>query len=172
MLRLEVIGHLGADAEKREQDGRIFYTFKVAHSEKYTSADGQSVETTQWVSCVMQEKLGAAVSQYLTKGKQVYVRGRASTRVYSSKIDRSMKAGLTCSVDELELLGGSSELVPRMLADPNTNIAYQVAKAYYIPQANVIGERPAMLIDNSGQIYGVDENLFITPPNSNTAENG
>lgn len=164
MFRVEVIGNVGADAVKKEDGGRAFFTFKVAHSESWEDANGNKRERTTWVSCIASEKLGEAVSKYLTKGRKVYVRGRASLDVYSSKIDRCMKAGCSVSVDELELLGGSSDDVPRRLINPDTNTIHDVHKAYYcILDEFPKKKMPAQMVSEHGSLFATDKNGFVFP---------
>lgn len=101
MLRLQVIGNLGADAEKKEANGRAFVSFRVAHSEK--RADG--TEVTTWVACAMNGD-GGRVFEYLKKGVKVWVEGRPRIRTYSSPKTHQIEAGIDLSVDTLELCGG------------------------------------------------------------------
>ena len=42
-------------------------------------------EETEWFSVVAWDKLGEIVSQYLTRGRRVYVEGRLQTRQYDDK---------------------------------------------------------------------------------------
>ena len=103
MLQIEAIGNLGADAEKRDINGRKCITFDVAHNVKYKDQTGYVTEHTVWVSCI---KYGESnVLAFLKRGTQVYVRGNLSSRVYQSN-DGTWKAGISCLVNELQLLGG------------------------------------------------------------------
>lgn len=100
MLNLQVIGNLGADAEKRESNGRAFTTFRVAHSERRT--DG--TEVTTWASCVLNGD-GGSLTQYLKKGTKVFVSGRMRVRTFSSPKTHQIEAGIDISVDRIELCG-------------------------------------------------------------------
>jgi single-strand DNA-binding protein len=51
------------------------------------------------------------VAQYLTKGRQVYIEGRISTRSYDDKEGRKVWT-TEVVVDELILLGGRGEAAP------------------------------------------------------------
>lgn len=103
MLNLQVIGNLGADAERRERNGRSFITFRVAHSERRGE-----VETTQWVSCILNGD-GGQLAQFLVRGQKVFVSGRASLKVYSSPKTHQLEAGLDMNVDRIELCGSKQE---------------------------------------------------------------
>lgn len=102
MLQFTILGNLGADAEKKEYNGRPFVSFRVAHSEK--RQDG--TEATTWVSCVMNGD-GGNVLQYLKRGQKVFVQGRGRVKTYSSPKTHQIEAGLDLSVDRVELCGQS-----------------------------------------------------------------
>ena len=168
MFRIECIGNLGADCERKAEQGRAFFTFKVAHTDRWTNNAGQTTEETIWVSCTMGENLGNAVAQYLTKGRKVFVRGRGRLNVYSSAKDRCMKAGISCHVDEVELLGGESDTIPRQLVNNETNELVNVYKAYFVSQDEVPKDKkgkpifPVSLSSQQGKRYLVTDNGFIT----------
>ena len=117
MQKLSVIGNLGNDAELRaREDGSKFVTFKVADTSKWTDLKGVVHESTQWISCVLNGD-GGKLLQYLKRGVKVYVDGRPSYRVYSSEKERAVKCGVDIAVSSVELCGGSSDDVPRLLVD-------------------------------------------------------
>ena len=151
MLKAELIGNLGADCEVKEANGSKFVTMRIAHSEKFKQANGQEVETTTWV----------------------FVRGYLSTRVYSSKKDRQMKAGVSIAATEIELCGGSSELVPRQLIDPSDNKIYEVTKWYWIDADTKSMKKDdlRLLIDKAGNEYGMNKGGFVLPRPEENQEN-
>lgn len=107
MLKLELIGHLGADAQIVETDGRKFASCRVAHSESWKGQDGVKHEQTTWVDVNLQAD--SPVLPYLVKGTLIYVRGSFSTRVYSSQKDRCMKAGISLRAESIQLLSAAKE---------------------------------------------------------------
>lgn len=129
MLKVELIGNLGADCEIKESNGSKFVTMRVAHTNKYKKEDGSEVEQTTWVDVTMNNS-DSKVIPFLKAGVKVFVRGNASLRVYSSQKDRCMKAGLTINAVEVELCGGMSELVPKQLVVPETGALVDVKKYY------------------------------------------
>lgn len=108
MLKCELIGNLGADAKVVTENGYSFVSFNVAHTDKWRDNEEKLHESTQWISCILND-VNAPVVQYLIKGKQVFVRGRVSLRCYSSEKARAWVAGMTVKVSELELLGGGDK---------------------------------------------------------------
>ena len=105
MLKLQIIGNLGADAERKTTNGRDFVTFRVAHT--FKAGDGR--EETTWVSCAMNGD-GGKVLQYLKKGTKVFVSGRPRLRVYSSPKTHQMEAGIDLSVESVELCDSRAQL--------------------------------------------------------------
>ena len=164
MLKLELIGNLGADAEIVTTDGAKFVSFRVAHSEKWTGADGKEQSSTMWIDCIIQNA-DSKVVPFLKSGTKVFVRGYASTRVYSSKKDRCMKAGLTCKVLEVELCGGVSDDVPRQLIEPNSGALVDVTKHYWanIDTKSLKKDDVFELIDKQGNRYQGNKAGFVVP---------
>lgn len=107
MLKVEIIGHIGADLEIKEKDGRKFGTFRVAHSERWKGMDGVLHETTQWIDVLIDTD--KAVTMFLKSGTLVYVRGNMSTRIYSSAKDRCNKVGITIRCQEIQLLSAAKK---------------------------------------------------------------
>ncbi len=100
-----LIGHLGKDAEtKFTASGTAVSNFTLATN--WRSKDqqtGEWKEETEWHRCVLWKSEN--VSNYLLKGKQIYVEGRLRTRNYDDK--DGVKRYITEVVcNELILLSG------------------------------------------------------------------
>ena len=108
MFKVEVIGNLGADAVVKSENGRDWVQFNVAHTDKWKEENGTVHEQTQWISCFINGRDTKALP-YLVKGKQVFVRGDARLRTYSSEQQRGVVAGISINVREFELIGGKVE---------------------------------------------------------------
>jgi single-strand DNA-binding protein len=84
--KVQIIGNLGADPEMRfTANGRAVTTLRVAVNRSYTTQDGERREETEWVRVVAWARLAEQASQYLAKGRSVYVEGRLSTREWEDK---------------------------------------------------------------------------------------
>ena len=84
--KVMVIGNLGADPEMRyTADGAAVTNFNVAASRRFTGADGERKEETEWFRVVAFRKLAELCSQYLQKGRRVYVEGRLQTRSWEGQ---------------------------------------------------------------------------------------
>lgn len=169
MLKSILIGNLGADAEVKSANGREFVTFRVAHSWNFTSQDGTTNSGTIWVDCIGSNLKG--VVEYLKKGTQVYVEGNVSLRVYSSKVDRCMKAGLTINVDTLQLIGTKPDAVPRQVINPDDGTIHAVTRKYMVTDMNglVAPNTYKEMVDEHGNSYSLDTLGFIQPQSTNTA---
>lgn len=164
MLKVEVIGNLGADAEVKTSNGSQFVAFRIADSSKYKDQQGKEVNVTNWIDCVM-SNAESKVIPYLKAGVKVFVRGNGSLRVYSSKKDRMMKAGLQVSVVEVELCGGNNDAVPRQVIDPADGTIHDVKKYYLtdVPTKGMKKEDLKELIDARGNQFLMDNRGWVTP---------
>lgn len=106
MIRIEMIGNLGADAELKDNNGRKFVSFRVAHTDKWkNSQTGQDNVSTVWASCAINGDAHNLLP-YLKKGVKVFVRGSVQLNMYSSPKTHQMECGLNIAVWEIELCGG------------------------------------------------------------------
>lgn len=77
-----LIGRLGRDPETHyTKDGLAITVFSIATSLAWKDkTSGEKKEATEWHRIICFGKLAEFCSQYLSKGKQVYVEGRLHTR--------------------------------------------------------------------------------------------
>lgn len=163
MLQAILIGNLGADAEVKNANGREFTTIRVAHTERWTDENGQKTESTTWVDCNFQGRPN--VLPYLKKGTQVFVSGHMSLRIYSSKKDRCMKAGVTINVKNIELLGGKAEDIPSILYKESDQSEVKVQKWYLAPAMLRDEDEPEFLnlFSKRGDVFKADRNGWLYP---------
>jgi len=75
--KMIVIGNLGGEPEMRfTPAGRPVTSFNVATNWRYTTAEGERKEETEWFSVVTWGKLAEQCNQFLAKGRLVYIEGR------------------------------------------------------------------------------------------------
>lgn len=111
MLKIEVIGNLGATAEVKSNNGEKFVTFRVASTNKFTNKQtGEITEDTTWISCIWRGE-HTSVTPFLTKGTKVFVRGDAALKIFIGH-DGNKHAGLNLRVQELELCGSKPQSDP------------------------------------------------------------
>ena len=104
-----LIGNLGRDPESRfMQDGTQVCNISLAMSEKWIDKSGSKNEKTEWVNVVFYKKLAEIVTEYLSKGSQVYVEGRLETRKWTDKngIERYTTQIIA---NEMRMLGGKKD---------------------------------------------------------------
>ncbi len=79
--KVMIIGNLGSDPEmKFLPSGTPVATFRIAVNDSYSGQDGERKEETEWFSIVAWRQLAEMCTQYLSKGREVYVEGRLRTR--------------------------------------------------------------------------------------------
>ena len=121
MIKLQIVGNLGADCIQKEVNGKNVINFNVAHTEKYKDNQGNQVEKTTWVNCAYWTDK-TAIAQYLTKGKMVFAEGAPDADGYTNK-EGQVAATLRMRVLNIQLLGGSNAdgSSPQAPAQPQQN---------------------------------------------------
>ncbi len=76
----------------------------MATSRKYTTSSGEQREETEWFNCSAFGRLAETCNQYLTKGKQVYVEGRLSSRTYPTQSGETRHSN-DINITEVQFLG-------------------------------------------------------------------
>jgi len=101
-----LVGNLGRDAELRfTPGGAAVATLNMATTENWNDKSGQRQEKTEWHRVVLWVKTAETLSEYLTKGKQIYVEGRLQTRQWDDK-DGNKRYTTEIRGDRIVLLGG------------------------------------------------------------------
>lgn len=159
MLLDFVIGHLAADAQVQNKDGRQFTTFRVANTDRWTDQAGTQHENTEWVDCIINGD--PAVRQYLKRGTQIAVIGTSTLRIYSSAKDRCMKAGRTVNVLRVELLSGKTDEIPSRLytteGEEVTVNKYYAVDGAYSSQELMSRHGQRFLVADGGWVMSVPE---------------
>jgi single-strand DNA-binding protein len=79
--RVMVIGNLGRDPEMRyTPGGQAVTSFSLAATRKWTTANGDRRDATEWFNIISWGSLAEICNQFLTKGRRVYVEGELRTR--------------------------------------------------------------------------------------------
>ena len=101
-----LVGNLGRDAELRyTPGGAAVATLNMATTEVWNDKAGQRQEKTEWHRVVLWGKPAESLTEYLTKGKQIYVEGRLQTRQWDDK-DGNKRYTTEIRGDRVVLLGG------------------------------------------------------------------
>jgi len=108
--KIIVIGHLGRDPEMRyTPNGQAVTSFSVASSRRYTTGTGEQREETEWFNVSAWGKLGETCNQYLTKGQQVYIEGRMSSRTYEGR-DGTTRVSIDVTLNDVQFLGRGGDV--------------------------------------------------------------
>src|SRR5271163_4808374 len=101
-----VIGNLGANPEIRAlPSGQNVANFSLATTERFTDRNGAKQERTDWHRIVAFGRLADTCDRFLSKGLQVYVEGRLTTRQYEAKEGRGKRYRTEIVARQLRLLG-------------------------------------------------------------------
>jgi single-strand DNA-binding protein len=84
--RAQIIGNVTRDPELRNlTSGQSVCSFGVATNMQWTDQQGQKQQRTEFHNVVAWGKLAEICSQYLGKGRKVYLEGRLQTREWEAQ---------------------------------------------------------------------------------------
>ncbi|MDW5290997.1 single-stranded DNA-binding protein [Formosa sp. PL04] len=84
--KVQLIGNLGNDPEIINlESGSTLAKFSIATNESYKNKAGEKVTDTQWHNVVAWGQTAKLVENYLTKGKEVAIEGKLTSRSYDTK---------------------------------------------------------------------------------------
>ena len=101
------IGRLTRDPEFKETQGGGLCNFSIAINERWKGKNGEQQERVEFVKLVAFGKLAELCSQYLTKGRQVYVEGKLQTRSWEKDGKTNYSTEIVAST--VQFLGSGSE---------------------------------------------------------------
>ena len=104
--KVMLIGNTGREAELRyTANGTAQSQFSLAVNYRRRGASGEWEEATEWFNIVVFGDQAERTSQYITKGKQLYIEGRLQTRTWDD--DQGVKHYRTEVIaNNIILLGG------------------------------------------------------------------
>jgi single-strand DNA-binding protein len=118
-----LIGNLTRDPELRyTPSGSAVCTFSLATNRSWTTDTGEKHEEPEFHRIVAWSKLAEICSQYLTKGRQIYVEGRLQTRSWTTQ-DNQQRTTTEIVIDNMLILdraqGAGRTEEPREEAGPD-----------------------------------------------------
>jgi single-strand DNA-binding protein len=104
--KVQLIGNLGNDPEIITlESGKKLAKFSIATNENYKNAKGEKITETQWHNVIAWNKTAEIIEKYLSKGNEVAVEGKLTSRSYEDK--EGVKKYITeIVINELLMLGG------------------------------------------------------------------
>jgi len=105
--KVQLIGNLGNDPEIIElESGRKLAKFSLATNETYKDTDGQKQTKVDWHSLVAWGKTAEIVEKYISKGKEIAIEGKLTSRNYETK-EGETRYVTEVVVNEILMLGSS-----------------------------------------------------------------
>ena len=103
-----LVGTLGADPETRyTPSGSPVCNIRLATNEAWKEkTTGELQERTEWHRVTLFGRTAEIASEYLRKGKQVYIEGKLRTEKYNDR-DGTDRYSTSVVADELQLLGSA-----------------------------------------------------------------
>lgn len=102
--RVQLIGNLTRDPELRyTPNGTAVCSFSLATNRNWTTESGEKREEVEFHRIVSWNKLAELCSQFLSKGRKVYVEGRLATRSWTAQ-DGAQRNTTEIVIDDMILL--------------------------------------------------------------------
>ena len=84
--KVQLIGNLGNDPEIINlESGKTLAKFSIATNDSYKNTSGEKVTDTQWHNIVAWGKTAEIIEKYVTKGKEIAIEGKLTSRSYETK---------------------------------------------------------------------------------------
>ncbi len=101
-----LVGNLGRDPELRyTPQGTPVCNFTMATNERRRDKTGETQDSTTWFRVTLWGRQAEAASQYLTKGRPVYVQGRLRVEEWTDRDGRS-RYTLEVHATDMQFIGG------------------------------------------------------------------
>ncbi len=101
-----LVGNLGRDPELRATpSGQQVASFSLATNRKWNDRDGNRQEQTEWHNIVVWGRQAEIASQYLKKGRQIFVEGRLQTSSWEDRQSGEKKYKTEIICDNFQMLG-------------------------------------------------------------------
>ena len=113
-----LVGNLGRDPELRyTPQGTPVCSFTMATNERRKDKSGEIQDQTTWFRVTLWGRQAETASQYLTKGRQVYIEGRLRVEEYTDR-DGKPRHSLEVNATDMQFIGsrGDEASAPRTQA--------------------------------------------------------
>src|SRR4029078_8722779 len=107
--KIILVGNLGRDPELRyTAQGTPVCSFTMATSEKRKDRNGEFQEQTTWFKVTLWNRQAETASQYLQKGRPVYIEGRLRIEEYTDREGRP-RTSLEVTATEIHFIGSRQD---------------------------------------------------------------
>ena len=159
MQIINLIGHIGRDAETKHIGERDYLSFSVACTEKRDSE-----ESTSWYSILY--PFQEALLPFLKKGQQVYVSGRLKAGIYQNQ--QSFGIDLSVFAQTLQLCGGKREGSATGNQAPYGQTVVSNPGSNAVPSSETVAQDPSL----GGFGNYAQENMASPFPPANDEDSG
>jgi single-strand DNA-binding protein len=122
--KVMLIGRLGTDPDlKYTASGTAVTSFRLATTRYSKGPDGLAHEDVEWHSIVAWDKLAETCTQFLSKGRLVYVEGRLQTRSWDSP-DGQKHYRTEVVIHEMLMLDSRAPEPPPPIDSPGSGLAW------------------------------------------------
>ena len=106
---ITLVGNLGRDPElKYSRTGTPVCQFTMATNERRKNKEGEREDVTTWFRVTLFGRQAETASQYLSKGRQVYIQGRLRDEAWQDR-DGKERHTLEVTADNMQFIGPSPE---------------------------------------------------------------
>lgn len=113
--KIILLGYVGKNPEMNYfSEDNFVAKFPLATNESYKNNKGERIETTQWHTIVLWKKLAEIAEKYIQKGMQLYVEGRLTYQIHTSKEGKT--------VSRTEIIGEKITLGQKKQIEKNVKI--------------------------------------------------
>ena len=103
--RVQLIGRIGLNPEIRNlAQGKTVARINLATNDYRLGKDGEKIVETQWHNLIAWGKTASYIEKYLTKGQEIAIEGRLTSRSYEDK-DGNRRYITEIVIQELLALG-------------------------------------------------------------------
>ena len=103
--KIILVGNLGRDPELRyTAQGTPVCTFSIATNERRKDRNGEMQDQTTWFRVTLWNRQAETASQYLQKGRQVYIEGRLRVEEYIDR-DGKPRQSLEVTATDMQFVG-------------------------------------------------------------------
>lgn len=107
--KIILVGNLGRDPELRyTPQGTPVCSFTMATNEKRKDKVGEMQDVTTWFRVTLWGRQAEAASQYLTKGRPVYIEGRLRVEEWTDR-DSKQRYTLEVHATEMQFIGSRGD---------------------------------------------------------------
>ena len=110
--KIIICGNLGRDPQLRyTAQGTPVCSFSMATNERRKDKNGEMQDHTTWFRITLWNRLAETASQYLQKGRQVYIEGRLRVEEYVDR-DGKPRHSLEVFATDMQFIGSRGDEAP------------------------------------------------------------